>query len=299
MTLTYVVLTWNRKEDLRDNLRSVQKQTVQPNEIIVVDNNSTNGTIEMLEEEFPSAKLVRLPKNLGIAGWNEGMKIAKGDFLVLSDSDTVFPKDVFEKIVREFEAEPDLGIVTASVLKYDTKKPDSWVHDVREEDYGDKTFYTNSFHGCGVGIRKKAAEEAGYFSSKYFIYHNEFELAAKIINKGYRIRYCPKMLVYHKESQISRNKRRNVYYICRNWFWYVWTYYPMRLIPKHTVNHIIYTVIICLKYLTPLTILKVAVDCFTAIPRIMKERNPIKDEKIVRGKYWLTFKKMRMNLGLT
>jgi len=89
-TLSVVTLSWNRRDDLAACLRSVRAQSVRPMETIVVDNASTDDTVAMLRRDFPEARVIELPRNVGIAGYNEGMKAARGDCVVLIDNDMTF-----------------------------------------------------------------------------------------------------------------------------------------------------------------------------------------------------------------
>ena len=85
--VTVNILSFNRRDYLKITLEKVFEQSYKNIEVFVVDNASTDGTIEMVKKEFPQVRLIQLKKNIGIAGWNEGFKNAKGEFvLVLDDS---------------------------------------------------------------------------------------------------------------------------------------------------------------------------------------------------------------------
>ena len=77
--VTVNILSYNRKDELRNTLQKVYEQDYENIEVIVVDNASSDGSPEMVDKEFPGAKLIKLEKNIGIAGWNEGFVGARGN----------------------------------------------------------------------------------------------------------------------------------------------------------------------------------------------------------------------------
>ena len=101
MKISLVILSWNTKNLLRDCLKSINLKDVF--EIIVVDNNSSDGSWEMVEKEFPNVKLIKNKKNLGFAkGNNQGIRKAKGDLIMLLNSDTIISKGSLKKLVNVF-----------------------------------------------------------------------------------------------------------------------------------------------------------------------------------------------------
>ena len=86
--VTINILSYNRKDELRITLQKVFEQDYKNIEVVVVDNASTDGAPEMVEQDFPQVKLIRLKKNIGIAGWNEGFKAAKGEYVLVLDDDS-------------------------------------------------------------------------------------------------------------------------------------------------------------------------------------------------------------------
>jgi len=110
--VTVNILSWNRKEDLRESLIELKKTTYPNIELIVVDNASTDGSPEMVEREFPYVKLIKMPKNIGIAGWNIGFEKANGKYIMVLDDDSYPAPDAIELMVEEFEkADEDVGII--------------------------------------------------------------------------------------------------------------------------------------------------------------------------------------------
>ena len=92
--VTVNILSYNRKDELRNTLTKVYEQDYKNIEVIVVDNASNDGSSEMVIKEFPNAQLIQLEKNIGIAGWNEGFKVAKGEYILVLDDDSYPPQEV-------------------------------------------------------------------------------------------------------------------------------------------------------------------------------------------------------------
>src|SRR3990170_4629146 len=118
--VSVVILTWNRKDDLLETVAELKESTYAPIEIIVVDNGSNDGTQEEINEKFSEVNFIRLEKNVGIAGYNIGMKKARGEYVVLLDSDSFPDRKAIERMVAVFESDSQIGAVAFDVHKYDS-----------------------------------------------------------------------------------------------------------------------------------------------------------------------------------
>jgi len=87
-------------------------------------------------------------------------------------------------------------------------------------------FPCSTFDGGGVAFRKSVIQQVGPYLAEFFVYHSEVDLSTRIWDAGYEIRYFPAIAVSHRESSVSRNEFRQIFYSTRNYFWYVWIYYP-------------------------------------------------------------------------
>src|SRR5262245_18763149 len=85
--VSVITLNWNRKDDLLRTLYSIPHQTDEPQEIIVVDNGSTDGSAAEVRKRHPQVEAIELKHNEGVRGYNEGIQRARGDFIVLIDND--------------------------------------------------------------------------------------------------------------------------------------------------------------------------------------------------------------------
>src|SRR3989338_5143691 len=113
--VSVVILTWNRKDDLIETITELRKSSYASIEVIVVDNGSEDGTPAVIKERFPDVVFVRLEKNTGIAGYNIGMKKARGDYVVLLDSDSFPERNAIERMLKIFESDNKIGAVAFDV----------------------------------------------------------------------------------------------------------------------------------------------------------------------------------------
>ncbi len=196
---TVNILSFNRKDELRHTLTKVFEQDYKNIEVIVVDNASTDGSSEMVEEEFPQVKLVRLDKNIGIAGWNKGFEIAQGDYVLVLDDDSYPEKGSITNALKMFEKNNKIGIVAFKVYNstFDFYETKGWKGELF------------AFVGCGALIDKMKIDEVGYFDENIFIYLNELELTARFWDAGYKTVYCENCLAIHTQSLNSRGEEKN------------------------------------------------------------------------------------------
>ena len=121
MDISICIVTYNTCDYLRACLKSImQYPPVAEFEIIVVDNSSRDGTVQMLQDEFPQVSLIQNDVNRGFTvSLNQAMHSAKGDLLVSLNPDTLLTTDVFNTLRKFMQAHPEVGIVTPKVLNRD------------------------------------------------------------------------------------------------------------------------------------------------------------------------------------
>jgi hypothetical protein len=237
--VSIVILCWNRKEDVREGLQRIKKQTYLNFEVIVVDNSSFDGTQEMIESEFPEVKLIRMFKNIGIEAYNIGFENAKGEYIVILDDDSFPKEDALEKMVQKFEADLKLGVVAFDVrnyLHYDDvkqiKEQPSLETKAKAQDY------LLAFNGAGAGVRRDVFKKIGYYPEEFFLYWNEPDTAFRILDAGYSIQFFSDVISYHKYSPKNRSSWRAPYYYTRNMFWLIWKNYPADMAFAFTLKSI-------------------------------------------------------------
>lgn len=279
--VSVVILTWNRKDDLIVTIAELKESTYAPIEIIVVDNGSNDGTQEAINEKFPQVNFIRLEKNGGIAGYNIGMKKARGEYVVLLDSDSFPDRNAIERMLKIFESDRSIGAVafdihnsqlTTNNLQLTTK------FDLRKG----KDVY--GYNGAGVGIRKECLERAGYLFEPYFLYFNEHDHAFRILQAGYKIKFHPEIIAYHKSSMTSRVSRSAPYYYTRNLLWLIWRFYPIRYAFVSTIILFFYASLSTIQQRT-FIYMKAILDAISGFSMVLSnrfvvDRNIIKNARI-------------------
>lgn len=196
--VTVNILSYNRKDELRNTLQKVYEQSYKNIEVIVVDNASTDGSPQMVKKEFPGVILIELDKNIGISGWNKGFEIAKGEYVLVLDDDAYPDKGSISQIVLEFTRNRSIGAITLKVFNVykDTNKkelfPGGWVPDTNQRI---EDFYL--ILGCAFAIRRSLYVN-DLFSYKNFICFHELPIVLNVTNQNYSILFSPQILAYHK-----------------------------------------------------------------------------------------------------
>ncbi|HLQ37968.1 MAG TPA: glycosyltransferase family 2 protein [Planctomycetota bacterium] len=222
-TVSLVVSVWNRKDDLRDNLRAIALQTVAADEVIVVDNCSVDGTPEMVLAEFPWVRLIRMPHSQygACETFNIGFASARGEFVGILDDDVVLPPTFVEQMLAKFAQEPaTTAILSPKVIE--PQMPD-WYKDAPAVN---TERFLPTFRGCGSMARHAPLRQAGYYDIRLFIFGNERDLTTRLLNLGYRVKMVPSVEVFHKAPFGMRHGQRSLYYHVRNFWLYAFKYLP-------------------------------------------------------------------------
>ena len=216
-----VIPTWNGAHLLEPCLRSLESQT-QAAQIIVVDNGSADGTVEMVRRGFPQARLICLASNRGFAGAvNAGIGEALRagcEFIALLNNDAVADPAWLERLISCAQAHPEAGIITAKFLLEDGVHIDStgdfyscwgWAYP-RGRDEIDRGQYDSAESRevfCGSGgasvFRARMLEEVGLFDEDYFAYLEDQDLGFRAQLLGWRARYEPGARAYHRMMSTS------------------------------------------------------------------------------------------------
>lgn len=226
-TVTVIVCTFNRIQWLEKCLRSLQQQEVRPDEIMVVDGPSTDGTREMLEglEREGKVVLVRQAKLDGISSArNLGLKEAKGEVVCYIDDDAVAQPGWLASILMLYD-DPGVGGVGGPVMDMTGKltmgknavSPDGrWF----DESRGESTEgLSQVMVGCNMSFRREALLRIGGFDS-YFRYHqDETDACLGVLHAGYSILYHEGAVVWHEWCEGSYRKDRIKWYLRLRYMW--------------------------------------------------------------------------------
>ena len=234
MKVSVIIVNYNVKYFLEVCLHSVQRALRETEgEIIVVDNNSQDGSPAFLREKFPEVVLIENKDNKGFSkANNQGVAIAKGEYILFLNPDTVLPEDFFTKTLEYVNTHPEVGgigprlIDGKGVYAPDAKKsfptlsvalfkatginklfPKSpyfnkyYAVDVAEHE----TAAVESLSGCCMMMRRTAIDKAGgAFDEDYFMYFEDGDLCYRIRKAGYTNIYFPETTVIHYKGESTR-----------------------------------------------------------------------------------------------
>jgi GT2 family glycosyltransferase len=218
-SLSIVVLTHNRKDALQELLEQLVEFCSQDCEVIVVDNGSRDGTDVMVRTRYAQLDYVALPQNVGVGARNHGLRLARGSIIVCLDDDILglTARDL-DYLRRAFAADPQLGALCFKVIHHHSSRVCDWVHHRRIED-SDLAFLTYEITEGAVAFRREALAQAGYYFEEFFISHEGLDLAYRLMNCGYHLRYDGSITVRHKHEKSGRTNWRRHYYDTRNLLW--------------------------------------------------------------------------------
>lgn len=244
-----IVLNWNGRQYLPECLAALAAQTCRDFEVILVDNGSTDGSADLVRDQFPWVKLVELPENVGFAeGNNRGLAAARGEFLVALNNDTRVEADFLAALLAAAQAAPKAGMVAAKMLNYfEPGRIDAvalkigvnglgYNIGVGEEDAGQYDGGVGAFGPCGGAAlyRRAMVESVGFFDPDFFAYYEDFDLAWRGRLAGWDCACAPKAVVYHVHSATSGEYSPfKVYQTHRNKWFVIAKNWPGALVLRH------------------------------------------------------------------
>ncbi|MBN1218011.1 MAG: glycosyltransferase family 2 protein [Anaerolineae bacterium] len=213
--LSIIIPHYNGAHHLPPCFTALRAQTYPRLEIILVDNGSTDESLQLTQRDFPEVKIIELHKNLGYAGAiNRGFEQAGGEIIVPLNNDTEVAPNWAQALVNTLQKFPDAGIVASKMLLFDRRDTlhsagDGFGADglplnrgVWQKDEGQFDHDTYIFGGCGgaVAYRRTMLEDIGLFDEDFFMYLEDVDLNWRAQLAGYRAVFAPDAVVYHHLS---------------------------------------------------------------------------------------------------
>lgn len=239
--ISIITINFNGYEDTRKLIESIRTNILHVSyEIIVVDNGSSNDEGNRIKRIYPDITVILSPVNKGFSGGNNlGIKIAKGNYILLLNNDTYIENDGFPALIERLEMSPENGAVSPKIKFADGKKniqfagysPLSEItlrnHLIGfgQPDHGqyEKAKQTPYTHGAAMILKKEVIEKVGLMPEIYFLYYEELDWCTKMTNAGYKLWYEPRCTVFHRESSSTgRESSLKVFYLARNRLLYAW-----------------------------------------------------------------------------
>ena len=258
--LSICIPTRQAKALLRDCLQSIYANTHQVTfEIIVVDNDSRDGTVEMLRDEFPAVRVIANDHNAGFTRpTNQALQVSCGRYALLLNNDTVILSDALDQLVEFADAHPDAGIVTPKVLNRDgtlqkqcrrsfatpwdlfcyfsglsrlyPKSPlfARYLVTYRDEN---ETHTVDAVSGSCMLIRREVIDQIGLLDERFFAYQEDADFCFRAHQAGWQVYYYPGAQIVHYASQ--GGSRINPYRSIWEWHRSYFLYYRKNLASRY------------------------------------------------------------------
>jgi GT2 family glycosyltransferase len=215
MKISAVISTWNRRDAVALNVEALKAGTRPPDEIVVVDNASTDGTVEMLQRDHPDVVVAQTANDRygACETFNIGFKLTRGDLIAIMDDDVAATPRWLELLEARLESEPATTAMISSRI-IEPGMPEAY----QAAEVARGAYYASTFRGCGTLARRDVIERAGWYDERFFIYGNERDLSARVLGLGYRILQDPDPVIHHATPFGMKAGKRSLYYHVRN-FW--------------------------------------------------------------------------------
>ena len=213
-----IVLNWNRRDDTLRCLGSLLAMDYADFHVLLVDNASTDDTVEAVRAAFPQVEILVNPENLGFSGgMNRGLEVALArqvPYVLLLNNDIVVEPDMLARLVRTAQSDERIGVV--SPLIYYPGRRRVWFaggyrrrfwpgrslpgHGLRDRARYHRRREVDYATGCAMLVRTEVLRQVGLFEAKHFMYHEDFDLSERICRAGWRIVLEPAAQMEHYAS---------------------------------------------------------------------------------------------------
>lgn len=242
--VSVIIVNYNGERFLKECLDSLRAQTYTDFEVILVDNHSSDRSIEIVSQTYPKVILIRNTANHGFArGSNDGIRVSHGQFILTLNNDTRLDPGFIEEIVRPQLRDGKVGICASKMLYPEgrinstgiciSRSGAAWDRGMSEPDNGQYDQPGEVFGACaGAALyRREMLDEIGLFDEDFFMYMEDVDLAFRARLAGWRCVFVPGAVAYHHHGGTSGvGSDTAVYYGNRNIVWVVFKNYPRTLL---------------------------------------------------------------------
>lgn len=220
-----VVLNYNGKEVIKRCLTSLFKVNYSNFEVVFVDNNSTDGSLELAKSCFSKANFIKNKENIGYAaGNNVGIRFSlerMADYVLLLNNDTEVENDFLTKLVEVAESDKKIGLISPVIFHGKTKEV--WFsggdilwrkmssrnrQDIPTRDHYESEFIT----GCSMLVKASVFKEIGLLDEDYFLYWEDADFSLRATKKGFKNAVVSSSWVYHFEAS-EKNRKNKIYWL--------------------------------------------------------------------------------------
>ena len=245
--VSVVIPNWNGARWLPGCLASLDRQRTAPDEVIVVDNGSSDGSLDYLRAERPDVRVLALGSNTGFArAANEGLRAARGELVALVNPDVVLDDDWVQRMARALRGDEQAASAACKMLSLEDPATVYDAGDVLrrdgvceqrgrfEPDDGRWDAAGEVFGACaGAGLyRRSPVLDLGGFDERYFAYLEDVDLALRLRLAGWRCRYEPAVALHAGEISSGRLAGGHWFLVARNTLLLAAKTFPLRWAPQ-------------------------------------------------------------------
>ena len=254
LKLSIVIICWNDRKVIGDCLHSIYERTHSTEfEVIVSDNGSSDGSVQFIRENFPTARIIENGVNLGFAkGNNAGIRVTRGEYVLILNPDTIIHEGSLDRWIEFADLHPEAGAFGCRVLNVDGSYQDcarpfptiwrTWIAALYlrqlarlskvfiSDSYivwkGDSERHVDFLWGCCVIFRGDLLMRLGGFDEQFFYQYEDVDLCHRVWNAGYSILFTPAVAITHLRGAIRHWRFPTKYQIevCRNCYRYFYKY---------------------------------------------------------------------------
>ncbi len=268
--LAIVIINWNSYEVTEMTILSLHNTSFKEYDIILIDNHSTDGSLEKLEATFKEITILKSNENLGFAGGNNlGIQYAIDHgykYTMLLNNDVEVESNFIEPLVERLEGNSHIGAVQPLIYFHHDRsviwnagcKFNPWLgisisNGYNQRDEGQKERFKEKkidwITGCAFMVKTEILAQIGGLNSQFFIYYEDVDLSFRIKEVGYQLAYVPKSVIYHIAGVSHKSKEKTkegfispkVHYLnSRNRIWVLKKYIKTYAIPSVLIYHTFY-----------------------------------------------------------
>jgi len=237
LDLSIIIVNYNVKEFLQNLLHSIDKASSGiSKEMIIVDNASDDGSVELIRNKYPSVNLIINKENLGFGkANNQALKIAKGKYILLINPDTIVSEDTIDLMIKFFENNKDAGLAGCKILNPDGSLqlacrrsfPGPWTSFCKVTGLSnlfpnsrifarynltylneDQTYEVDAISGSFMMMKREVYDKVNGFDEEFFMYGEDLDLCYRIQQAGYKVFYVHNAQIIHYKGEST--KRSNL-----------------------------------------------------------------------------------------
>ena len=288
-----IIVNWNGVTLLQECLQSVFSQSYLDIEVILVDNNSSDNSVEFVAKNYPAVKLIQLETNRGFSGGNiEGLKCSNGQYIVLLNTDAKLSSTWLHYMVLALQSNDKIGLCASKIIIDNTQMIDSigdcfttafnvtrpGEHE-NENNHLSKR-YVSGACAAAVIYKKQMLDEIGFLDADFYLNHEDTDLNMRAWFAGWKCMLVPEAVAYHKVSaSIGRLSDTSVYFSSRNCEWVWLKNIPLGLMIRYLPQRVLYELCSCAFYCLLSgkwrPFLKGKLDAIRGIPMILVKRREL------------------------